>query len=137
MMKLANNIKYFRRQNGWSQDELSEFLNISRSAISKWENGSERPDVETLGKLSHIFKVSIDHLIGNSVFKEDILREVNRIYRIKDEQASERMLDVIDYVRQNAEMERIMYALSQLPQNKRKNIEHVLITAVDAFLANN
>jgi len=38
-MILAEKIALLRRQNGWSQEELADQLNVSRQAVSKWEGG--------------------------------------------------------------------------------------------------
>ena len=39
MMKLSDKITELRKANGWSQENLAEQLNVSRQAISRWENG--------------------------------------------------------------------------------------------------
>ena len=39
-MSFGNNLVNLRKQKGWSQDELADNLNLSRQAISKWENDS-------------------------------------------------------------------------------------------------
>ena len=62
-MILAEKIALLRRQNGWSQEELADQLNVSRQAVSKWEKGSY-PDCELLPKLSQIMDVSLDVLFG-------------------------------------------------------------------------
>lgn len=117
-----------------SQDDLADEVNISRSTISKWETGELLPDIRMLQKLSHCFKVSIDHLVGNSFFKKDILHEINRIYQTKDNAVNHRMLDIIDYLRQNTEMEKVIYELSQLTPNKRKQIEDIFISILKATI---
>ncbi|MXQ73103.1 helix-turn-helix domain-containing protein [Clostridiaceae bacterium DONG20-135] len=38
-MKFEENLRELRKQNGLSQEELAEKLNVSRQAVSKWENG--------------------------------------------------------------------------------------------------
>lgn len=38
-MILADKISNLRREKGWSQEELSEKLDVSRQSISKWESG--------------------------------------------------------------------------------------------------
>ena len=38
-MILADKIMSLRKQNGWSQEELAEQLNVSRQSVSKWESG--------------------------------------------------------------------------------------------------
>lgn len=39
MMKLSDKITELRKANGWSREKLAEQLNVSRQAISRWENG--------------------------------------------------------------------------------------------------
>lgn len=38
-MNLSEKIMKHRKKKGWSQEELSEQLNISRQSVSKWESG--------------------------------------------------------------------------------------------------
>ena len=63
-MELKNNIIYFRKKSGLTQEQLAALLNVSVSAVSKWEIGSNRPDLELLPDLAEIFQVSIDSLLG-------------------------------------------------------------------------
>ena len=46
-MKLQDKIIMHRKLNGWSQEDFAENLNISRQAISRWENGTALPDAQT------------------------------------------------------------------------------------------
>ena len=41
-----NNLKLFRKQNGFNQEEVAEKLNVSRQAVAKWESGETVPDIE-------------------------------------------------------------------------------------------
>ncbi|MBA2871264.1 transcriptional regulator with XRE-family HTH domain [Anoxybacillus calidus] len=131
MKKLADNLKFLRKQRNWTQEELAQRLNISRSQITKWESGDQLPDLETLEKLSNLYEVSIDYLIGRQFYKKDLLREVNRIYRTNE--IDEVMLDIIDYLKQNPEMEKTIHTLSKLPIKKRKHLETVIITMLTEF----
>lgn len=54
-----------RTKNGLSQDELAEKLNVTRQAVSRWENGETTPNTETLKLLSKLFDVSINTLLGS------------------------------------------------------------------------
>lgn len=62
-MTFGDKLQYLRKTKGISQEELASQLNISRQAISKWENNSSIPDVENIVKLSNIFEVSTDYLL--------------------------------------------------------------------------
>lgn len=42
-MKLSDNIKFIRKENNLSQEQLAEQLGVSRQAVSKWESGQSYP----------------------------------------------------------------------------------------------
>ncbi|MBP3447714.1 MAG: helix-turn-helix domain-containing protein [Clostridia bacterium] len=60
-------IKYLRKEKGISQQKLADKLGVSRSTIAMWETGQSQPDNDMLKKLSEIFSVSIDYLLGQSL----------------------------------------------------------------------
>ncbi len=62
-------LKTIRLQKGYSQLKVSLALNISREALSYYENGKRSPDIEMLKKMSAYFNVSIDYLINGTEFK--------------------------------------------------------------------
>jgi len=53
-----------RSKKGLSQDELAERVFVTRQAVSRWENGETVPNTETLKRLSEVFDVSINTLLG-------------------------------------------------------------------------
>ena len=57
-----------RRKKGYSQLKIAMDLNISREAISYYENGKRCPNLEMLVQLSEYFNVSIDYLITGKEF---------------------------------------------------------------------
>lgn len=61
-MDLSTQLKKAREEAGLSQADVSEKINLSRQAISRWENGRSTPDVETLILLSDLYNVSLDYL---------------------------------------------------------------------------
>lgn len=63
-MKLNDNIVKLRKKRGLTQEQLADILNVSVTAVSKWENGNNRPDIELLPDMADIFQVSIDSLLG-------------------------------------------------------------------------
>lgn len=130
-MKLGEKLKYLRKQHNWTQEQLAQHLNISRSQISKWENGELLPDVQSLEKLSNLYEVSIDFLIGKHTTKKELLREMNLLYQT--DHIDEKMLDIIDYFKQNPNMEKTIYSLTQLPAKKRKHLEAIIVTLVNEF----
>ena len=53
-----------RRRKGITQDELAEFMGVSKAAVSKWETESTYPDILLLPRLAAYFDMSIDGLMG-------------------------------------------------------------------------
>ena len=57
-------IKELRLKRGITQSELAKLCSVHQTAVSQWEKGRTLPDKQTLLKLSDIFGVSVDFLIG-------------------------------------------------------------------------
>ena len=62
-MSLAEKIAYLRKRNSLSQEELSERLDVSRQAVSKWEAAESVPDIANLVRISALFGVSVDFMV--------------------------------------------------------------------------
>lgn len=63
--QLAKNIMYYRKKRGLSQEKLSEYMGVSRQAVTKWENALSRPSSDNLIKLAKLLNVSVDVLLDN------------------------------------------------------------------------
>lgn len=67
MKNTGEMIKYYRKKLGLTQEELGNYVGVQKSAIAKYENGRiENLKRTTIEKLSELFNVSIDYLLGNS-----------------------------------------------------------------------
>ena len=66
-MSFSENLKQIRRENHLSQEELAELLDVSRQAVSKWEQGQGYPEVEKLLLLSSKLNISLDALMSNEI----------------------------------------------------------------------
>ena len=64
-MNIGESIKRLRLQNGLTQYQLGEYLNVSMQTVSRWETSATYPDIFMLPLLSKCFNVSIDHLLSN------------------------------------------------------------------------
>lgn len=62
-MKLSEKLYRLRRQNGLSQEQAAERLDVSRQAISKWESGQSVPDPDKLIALSKLYDITTDYLL--------------------------------------------------------------------------
>ena len=68
-MKMVG-LKEIRLKKRLNQQKVAMDLNISREALSYYENGKRSPDVDMLVKLSRYYNVSIDYLITGKEFSE-------------------------------------------------------------------
>lgn len=77
-MEFKDNLLQYRKEKGLSQEDLAIRCNVSRQAVSKWENGTANPDMENLKALSECLQISIDKLLGNEAYHQDekIIREI-------------------------------------------------------------
>lgn len=65
-MTLGEKIKLLRTKKGMTQEAFAEKLDVSRSAIAKWETNNGVPEISNLKMLSQIFDVSIDALLEDN-----------------------------------------------------------------------
>ena len=63
-------LKLIRKARNLNQLKVAIDLNISREALSHYENGKREPNLEMLNKMSQYFNVSIDFLINGEEFKK-------------------------------------------------------------------
>lgn len=61
-----NRIKTLREEFGYTQQDLANKLNSSKSVIGLYENETRKPSLEILLKLSEVFNCSIDYLLGKT-----------------------------------------------------------------------
>lgn len=62
-MLFNEKLKKLRKEEGLTQEQLAEKLNVSRQAITKWETGEGVPDIENIKQISNLFNVTIDELL--------------------------------------------------------------------------
>ena len=68
-MKFNENLKYLRKKEGLTQEQLAEKLNVSRQAVTKWESGQALPDIVNLKEIAVLFGATTDELLGDEKSK--------------------------------------------------------------------
>ena len=76
-MSFAENLKQLRKEKQISQEELAEILDVSRQAVSKWEQGIGYPEVEKLLLLSRKLSVSLDSLMETEIAQKPNTQKQN------------------------------------------------------------
>lgn len=102
----ANNLRHLRLQSGMTQEELAKKLDKDYSTIGKWELGQRSPIMTDVIRISELFNISLERLIGSSVIydnAENISMETSIVKipvygTIKAGIPIESQSDIIDYV---------------------------------------
>ena len=130
-MKLQEKIIKLRKANGWSQEEFAERMNVSRQAISRWENGTALPDANNILQLSKLFNVTADYLLNEDYTSDnDIprLKEAHKALEIK--KSNFKIMSLI------ASIAFLMGAIVWLIQAiNTMEISYVILTVVNAILS--
>jgi len=63
MNNIGKTIKKLREEKGITQEQLAEKLNVTRQAVSNWENGKTQPDIDTILKISCELDVYVEEII--------------------------------------------------------------------------
>ena len=95
-------IRKYREKCRLSQRDLAEMLKVSNSCVSNWEQGINRPDADTLGKLCWALNVSPSVLLG---------------VRVSDRDLSDREYDVVKAYREKPEMQHAVNVLLGLEED--------------------
>lgn len=80
-IKIGKKISEKRKEKGITQEDLANYLGVSKPAVSKWESGQSYPDILLLPVMAAYFNISVDELIGYEpqMTKEDIRKLYHRI----------------------------------------------------------
>lgn len=76
-MKFSEQIKDLRTREKLTQEQFAEKLNITRQAVSNWENDRNLPDIEMLILIAQNFHISLDELIlgGNDTDEVNVMTD--------------------------------------------------------------
>ena len=77
-MSFSENLKQIRKEHHLSQEELAELLDVSRQAVSKWEQGQGYPEVEKLLLLSSKLNISLDSLMSVEINCDTGVKKENK-----------------------------------------------------------
>lgn len=84
-MSISERLHELRKQAGYSQEQVAEMLEISRQAVSKWESGQGKPEIDNIVKLTEIYNVSADYILLGTERESvpvPVKKELSREYKI-------------------------------------------------------
>ncbi len=77
--KIGSFLKELRKEKGITQEKLAEELNVTGRTVSRWETGSNMPDISLLVEISEFFDVSIPEIINGERKSENMNEEVKEV----------------------------------------------------------
>ena len=86
LIKTGKFLQLLRKETGFTQEELAEKLNVSRRTVSRWETGTNMPDLDILMELSDLYEVDLREILSGE-------RKSERM----NEELKETVLQVADY----------------------------------------
>lgn len=67
-MDFGKQIRQIRKDAKLTQEQMAAKLNVSRKAVSNWENNKNLPDLEMIITISRVFGLSLDQLMERRIF---------------------------------------------------------------------
>ena len=67
-MDFGKQIRQIRKDAKLTQEQMAAKLNVSRQAVSNWENNKNLPDLEMIITISRVFGLSLDQLMESRIF---------------------------------------------------------------------
>ena len=83
-VKIGTFLRELRKGKGLTQEQLAEQLNISRRSVSRWETGSNMPDVGLLIEIADFFHVDIREIIDGERKSENMDKEKETLKKVAE-----------------------------------------------------
>ncbi len=71
LQKIGSFLKELRKEKGFTQEQLAESLNVSRRTVSRWETGSNMPDLDLLMEISDLYEVDLREMLNGERKSEE------------------------------------------------------------------
>ncbi len=77
LMTIGKVIRKYRKELGFTQEEMAKSLGVTAPAVNKWENENTLPDISLLAPIARLLGISMDELLS---FKENLTDEEVDVY---------------------------------------------------------
>ena len=97
--KIGSFLRELRKEQRITQEDLAEKLNVSSRTISRWETGSNMPDISLLIEIADFFDVSIPEIINGERKSEKMVEEVKEVAEKLSDYADAEKVNIIKEIR--------------------------------------
>jgi len=99
--EIGNRIRKYRKVCGLTREQLAEKINVTKSRVSNWEQGINRPDADIIGNICRALNVSPSDLLDVHLTDDELSaheKKVIQAYRTKEDlqQAVDILLGIED-----------------------------------------
>lgn len=100
--EIGGKIRQYRKDRGLTQGELAEKINVTKSRISNWEQGINRPDADIIGNICRVLNVSPSDLLDVHLSDEELTaHEKKVIYAYRTKEDLQQAVDILLGVDEN------------------------------------
>lgn len=94
-MTFGERLSDLRKAAGLSQGDLSSLLNVSRQAVSKWENDQSSPDTMNLIRLADVLNTEVEYIVtGNKpVYEHPVVVNLVKRENVVQEKVVEKIVE--------------------------------------------
>ena len=129
-MSIGELIAELRKAEKLSQGQLASLLDVSRQAVSKWENDQSTPDTLKLIQLADVLKTDVEYLSTGRVIEPKIEHVIVKVPEIQEKIIEK---PVIQYVEKTVEKPVIRYVEKPVVQTVETTVEKPVIRKVVRF----
>lgn len=86
MKSISEQIKEIRNIQGLTQQEFAEKINVTRSAVTNWENNRNYPDIQTIVLISDLFDISLDQLLKGDTM---VIKKITNDTKVRKKQSKQ------------------------------------------------
>lgn len=84
-------IKELRRERGWTQEQMAQAFGVSRRTVSRWETGSNLPELDLLMEMADFFKVDLRELLDGERKAAKMEKELEEtVWKVADYSSEEK-----------------------------------------------
>lgn len=127
-VQLNQRLRSLREKCGFTQEQVAKTLNIDRSSYTYYETGKTEPSIASLIKLSNLFKVPIEDLLGSECTPQTLLKDSKPARRLPAK-AAENASHIFDLDKQEKQI--LCYYRSMDQEKKQQVMELIEALAIE------
>lgn len=94
--EIGSRIRRYRKENGLTQEQLADKINVTKNRVSNWEQGINRPDADILADICRALNESPSNLLGVYLSSDDLNERERRVIQAyRDKADMQKAVDIL------------------------------------------